>query len=149
MSEIGEKAEKIWREKSAIIVQRKKELTAIQTYANRILDVFEASDEQCCVLTVIISYDPYQKCLNCHVQLFDDIDGETNEHIFVIVDNKKVMEAMNNVNACQASDCGIITRIYNLLATDLQVTKYFEVTLDEHSAIIIIKMRSENEVTLN
>lgn len=149
MSKIGEKAEKIWREKSAIIVQRKKELTAIQTYANRILDVFEASNEPDYVSVVIVSYDSYSNHLNCRVQFFDGIDGETGIPItYNLVVNDKLMKAMNNVNVCEAADCRIITKIYNLLIADSQVTKYFEVTSDEDSQIVI-KMRAEKDVTLN
>ena len=150
MSEIGERAEKIWREQTEMI-RREKELVAAQTehYANLILEVFEASNELYYVSTVIVSYDLCYKCLNCSVQFFDDIDGETGIPItYSLVVNDKLMKAMNNVNACEAADNTIIARIYDLLVRDLQVTKYFEVTSDEDSQIVI-KMRPEEDVTLN
>ena len=146
MSEIGERAEKIWRKQTEMI-RREKELVTAQTkhYANLILEVFEASNELYYVSTVIVSYDLCYKCLNCSVQFFDDIDDETDYNLVV---NDKLMKAMNNVNACEAADCRIITRIYNLLVADSQVTEYFEVTSDEDSQIVI-KMRPEEDVTLN
>ncbi len=146
MSEIGERAEKIWRKQTEMI-RREKELVTAQTkhYANLILEVFEASNELYYVSTVIVSYDLCYKCLNCSVQFFDDIDDETDYNLVV---NDKLMKAMNNVNACEAADNTIIARIYDLLVRDLQVTKYFEVTSDEDSQIVI-KMRPEEDVTLN
>ena len=157
MSEIGEKAEKIWRENSEIIrrkkelIRRKRELIEQQTkhYANLILDVFGASNETDCVSVVIVSYGSYSTNLKCLVQFFDDIDGKTDNCIHGFADNKKVMEAMDNVNACKtANDCEIITRIYKLLAENPKVTKYFEVTSNEDREIVI-KMRPEEDVTLN
>lgn len=149
MSEIGEKAEKIWRENSETI-RRKRELIERQTkhYANLILNVFGASNGPAYVSVVIVSYDSYSRHLKCRVQFFDDIDGETGILITCsFVKNEKIMGAINNVNACEATDCTIITRIYNLLVADPQVTKYFEVTSDEDSEIVI-KMRPEEDVKL-
>ncbi len=148
MSEIGEKAEKIWREKTEII-RRKKELVAAQTenYANRILDVFEASNEPDYVIGVIVSYNSYNKCLGCDVQFFNNNIGKPDNQIRSIVENKKIMEAMRRVEVCEAADCRIITKIYNVLVADPQVTKYFEVTSHEDSEIVI-KMRPEEDVKL-
>ncbi len=149
MSEIGERAEKIWRENSEII-RRKKELVAtqIENYANRILDVFEASNEPDYVVRVIVSYNSYNECLGCDVQFFNNNIGEPDNQIRSIVENKKIMEAMRRVEVCEAVDCRIITKIYNLLVANPQVTKYFEVTSDEDSQIVI-KMRPEEDVTLD
>lgn len=141
MSEIGEKAEKIWRKQTEMI-RREKELVAAQTedYANLILGVFGASNEQYRVSTVIVGTDI--NYLNCCVQFFD-IGGKYSK-----VNNEKIMAAINNVHACKFEDYTILKNIYNVLVADSQVTKYFEVTLDEEGRIVI-KMRPEDEVTPN
>ncbi len=157
MSEIGEKAEKICLERYEKI-KRKPTLNELKDeqarcYINRILDVFAASNEEedkpCYVSTVIVSYDEDRKKLYCRIKLKYENSEKTNEKsCYVIISNKKVRTAMENVNACQASDCGIITRIYNLLVADPQVTKYFEVTLSE-DGVLVIKMRPQKEVMHN
>ncbi len=150
MSEIGERAEKIWREQTEII-RRKKELRSqVKDCTNLILDVFGASNELYYVSTVAVYYD-YNKCLVvCGAQLCDNNTDETDYTIHESVEDEKIMAAMNNVNACQISDCGINARIYNLLASDPQVTKYFEVTLyKDCGMMIIIKRRPEKDVTLD
>lgn len=159
MSEIGERAEKIWRENSETIRRKRKSIRLdrnliealkkqeTEHYADLILKVFGASKGPAYVSVVIVSYDSCSRRLKCRMRFFDDIDVETDNCIHCLANNKKVMEAMNNVNACAAEDCTIITRIYNLLVADSQVTKYFEVTSDEDSKIVI-KMRPEEDVKL-
>ena len=140
MSEISEKATEIWKRRYEEI-KHNREVRDCQTkkYINLILDVFGASNEEEGVPCGVAAND--QK-LKCFVQIDKEGCGEVKEYQFLsTIANKRVMEAMNNVNECEATE-DTVTRIYDFLLSDTEVVKYFEVTLTQNKELRI-KMRVE------